>query len=51
MKKVKVRCSICGKPFRKKVRDYYDAWYLKSIRNQRTEFCNQCKKEIKRSES
>jgi len=51
MKKVKVYCSICGKPFRKKVRDYYDAYYLKSIRDQITEFCNQCKKEIKRLKS
>ena len=44
MKRVKVYCYSCGRPFRKMVKDRYDAWYLKMMRDDRqlVEFCNQC---------
>lgn len=46
MKRVKARCSICGKPFRKRAKDRYHAWHLKKLRNRSTEFCNRCNKEL-----
>jgi len=47
MKRVKVRCFSCGRPFRKMVKDRYHAWYLKMVRDERrlVEFCNQCRTE------
>lgn len=52
MKRVKVCCSVCGKPFRKKAKYRYHIWELKRDRDyyQEPEFCNQCKKEIKNHE-